>query len=123
MLSKPQKIAVTATLALASAGVAASAGMTSSAAGSPALQRKAAVQVSIVPGVIGPGSGLQSANAAKWAVIGKYAPNKAGKKVVLQRQSGSAWKTVDKSEVGNNGQVVFPVRPPKAEPLLAAAEV
>ncbi|MEO6509750.1 MAG: glycoside hydrolase family 16 protein [Nocardioides sp.] len=109
MLSTPKLIASVASLALVSAGVAATAGGSSSAAGIPALQRKAAVTVSIVPGIIGPGSGLQSANAAKWAVIGKYAATKAGKKVVLQRQSGTAWQTADKSVIGTNGQVVFAV--------------
>jgi hypothetical protein len=109
MLSTPKLFASVASLALVSAGVAATAGGSSSAAGIPALQRKAAVSVSIVPGVIGPGSGTQSANAAKWAVIGKYAATKAGKKVVLQRLSGTTWKTADKSVVGDDGEVVFAV--------------
>ncbi len=109
MLSKPKLIASVASLALLSAGVAATAGGSSSAAGVPALQRKATVSVSIVPGVIGPGGGLQSANAAKWAVIGKYPSTKAGKKAVLQRLSGTTWKTADKGEIAKNGEIVFAV--------------
>ena len=67
------------------------------------------MSVSIVPGVIGPGSGPAELGGRQWAVIGKYGANKAGKKVVLQRQSGSSWKTVDKSEIDSKGQVVFAV--------------
>ncbi len=38
-------------------------------------------------------------------MIGKYAADKAGKKAVLQRQSGTSWKTVDKTEIDKNGAV------------------
>src|SRR4051812_33308920 len=86
MLSTRKKIAAAIGLVMATAGVAATADVTSSAAEIPVPQRKAAVSVSIVPSVIGPGKGLQSSSTAKWAVIGRYSPNKEGKKVVLQRQ-------------------------------------
>ena len=112
MLSNRKKIAAVASLSVATAGLAAALGATSgasSAADIPALQRRAAVTISIVPGAIGPGSGTQSAAAAKWAVIGKYGAAKAGKKVALQRLSGTTWKTVDKSEIRKNGEVVFGV--------------
>ncbi len=109
MLSTRKKIAASMSLVVATAGLAAAAAVNSSAAEIPALQRKAAVAVSIVPGVIGPGSGTQSSARAKWAVIGKYSPNKAGKKVVLQRKYGSSWKTADKGEIDAKGRVVFAV--------------
>jgi beta-glucanase (GH16 family) len=109
MLSTRKKIAAAVGLVMATAGVAATADVTSSAAEIPVLQRKAAVSVSIVPSVIGPGKGLQSSSTAKWAVVGRYSPNKEGKKVVLQRQSGTSWVTADKGEIGATGQVVFAV--------------
>lgn len=112
MLSNRKKIAAVASLSVATAGLAAALGATSgasSAADIPALQRRAAVTISIVPGAIGPGSGTQNAAAAKWAVVGKYGAAKAGKKAVLQRLSGTTWKTVDKTEIGKNGEVVFGV--------------
>jgi beta-glucanase (GH16 family) len=109
MLSTRKKIAAAIGLVMATAGVAATADVTSSAAEMPVLQRKAAVSVSIVPSAIGPGKGVQSSGAAKWAVIGKYSPNKEGKKVLLQRQSGTSWVTADKGKVDAKGQVVFAV--------------
>ena len=33
---------------------------------------KATVGISILPGIIGPGNGVQGSGTAKWAVIGKY---------------------------------------------------
>ena len=73
---------------MATAGIVASVQTAAPAtSSSPASARqKAAVTVSIVPGVIGPGGGLQSSKKAKWAVIGKYGTGKVGKKVVLQQQ-------------------------------------
>ena len=89
MLPIRKKIAVSASLVMATAGVVAfvqSAAPATSA--SPALSRhaKAAVTVSIVPGVIDPGSSLKKASKAKWAVIGKFGANKEGKKAKLQQQ-------------------------------------
>ncbi len=107
MLSTRKKIAGAVGLVMATAGVAAAAGSNSSAAGIPVLQRKAAVSVSIVPSAIGPGKGLQTSSSAQWAVIGKYSPNKEGKKVVLQRQSGTSWVTADKGEIDAKGTVIF----------------
>src|SRR5215204_4748965 len=72
-------------------------------------RKKAAVTVSIVPGAIGPGGGLQSSKKAKWAVIGKYGAGKVGKKVVLQKKSGSSWVTADKSVVDKKGSAIFAV--------------
>ena len=109
MLSTRKKIAGAVGLVMATAGVAAAAGSTSSAAGIPVLQRKAAVSVSIVPSAIGPGKGLQTSSSAQWAVIGKYSPNKEGKKVLLQRQSGTSWVTADKGEIDAKGTVIFGV--------------
>ena len=84
---------------MATAGIVASVQTAAPAtSSSPASARqKAAVTVSIVPGVIGPGGGLQSSKKAKWAVIGKYGTGKVGKKVVLQKQV--------RVEVGDRRQV------------------
>ncbi len=111
MLSTRKKIAATMSLAVATAGLAATVQVTSSASDAvPALQRKAAATASIVPGVIGPGKGVQSSSSAEWAVIGKFNPTKAGKKAVLQRLVGTSWATAEKGVIGENGQVVFGVR-------------
>ena len=114
MLSIRKKIAVSASLLMATAGIVASVQTAAPAtSSSPASARqKAAVTVSIVPGIIGPGGGLQSSKKAKWAVIGKYGTGKVGKKVVLQRQSGSKWVTADKSVVDKKGTVIFAVPSP-----------
>jgi beta-glucanase (GH16 family) len=114
MLSNRKKFAVGASLMMATAGIVASVQIAAPApSSSPASARqKAAVTVSIVPGVIGPGGGLQSSKKAKWAVIGKYGTGKVGKKVVLQRKSGSGWVTADKSVVDKKGNVVFAVSDP-----------
>ena len=111
MLSIRKKIAVSASLLMATAGVVGvGADRRPGDASSPASARqKAAVTVSIVPGIIGPGGGLQSSTKAKWAVIGKYGANKEGKKVNLQRQSGSSWVTADKAEIDKKGSVIFAV--------------
>ena len=69
-------------------GGAATAQMPSSPAQEPA-QEKATVGISILPGIIGPGNGVQGSGSAKWAVIGKYDSSKEGKNVVLQRLSGT----------------------------------
>jgi beta-glucanase (GH16 family) len=111
MLSIRKKIAATMSAIAATACVAATVQVTSpasSAAEIPAL-RRAAVSISIVPGIIGPGKSLQSSASAKWAVIGKYSPTKVGRKVRLQRQSGTSWVTADKGEINKKGQVVFAV--------------
>jgi beta-glucanase (GH16 family) len=105
MLSTRKKIAITLAALVATAGVAASAQSSSSAK----EQRKATVGISILPGIIGPGSGLANSSTAKWAVIGKYAESKAGKKVLLQRLSGTTWVTADKGVIGEKGTVVFAV--------------
>jgi hypothetical protein len=119
MLSNRKKIAVSASLMMATAGIVASAQTAAPATTpSPASSRqKAAVTVSIVPGAIGPGGGLQSSKKAKWAVIGKYGTGKAGKKVVLQKQSGSKWVTADKSVVDDKGDVIFAVPSPGNSPV------
>ncbi len=119
MPSIRKKIAVSASLALAAAGVVAIVQSASPATSVPAAperhrQAKAKVAVSIVPGVIGPGSSLQRSTRAKWAVIGKYGANKAGKKVKLQRQSGSSWVTADKTKVDKKGYALFAVPPGRA---------
>jgi beta-glucanase (GH16 family) len=112
MLSIRKKIAATMSVVAATAGVAATVQVTSPASSSaaeiPAL-RRAAVSISIVPGIIGPGKRLQTSASARWAVIGKYSPTKEGKKVRLQRQSGTSWVTADKEEINKKGQVVFAV--------------
>jgi beta-glucanase (GH16 family) len=119
MLSNRKKIAVSASLMMATAGIVASAQTAAPATtSSPASARqKAAVTVSIVPGVIGPGGGLQSSKKAKWAVIGKYGTGKVGKKVLLQKQSGSKWVTADKSVVDKKGTVIFAVPSPGSTPV------
>jgi len=116
MLSNRKKFAASGSLLLATAGVVATVQITSPAVSSAsqpldqsAARQKATVTATIVPGAIGPGSGTQSSRAAKWAVTGKYASGKAGKKVVLQQQSGNSWKTVDKTEIDKNGAVLFAV--------------
>ncbi len=111
MQSIRKKIAVSASLLMASAGVVASVQTASPATSVPptSARQKATVAVSIVPGIIGPGAGLQSSKKASWAVIAKYGAGKVGKKVVLQRQSGSSWVTADKSVVDKKGSVVFAV--------------
>jgi beta-glucanase (GH16 family) len=110
MLSIRKKIAVSASLLMATAGVVASVQTASPATSSPAPARqKAAASVSIVPGIIGPGKSLQKSSAAKWAVIGKFSPTKVGKKVRLQRLSGSTWVTAGKGEIDKKGQVLFAV--------------
>jgi len=114
MLSNRKKIAMSASLLMATAGIVASAQTAAPATSSSptSARQKAAVTVSIVPGVIGPGGGLQSSKKASWAVIGKYGTGKVGKKVVLQRKSGSSWATADKSEVDAKGNVIFAVADP-----------
>ena len=79
-------------------------------------QEKASVGVSILPGIIGPGNGVQGSGSAKWAVIGKYDSSKEGKKVVLQRRSGtgSSWVTADKGKIDKKGRVVFAVPKPSS---------
>ena len=68
MLSIRKKIALSASLLMATAGVVASVQTASPATSSPAPARqKAAASVSIVPGIIGPGTSLQNSSAAKWA--------------------------------------------------------
>ena len=117
MLSNRKKIAVSASLLMATAGIVASV-QTAAPATTPSpasARQKAAVSVSLVPGVIGPGSGLQSSKKASWAVIGKYGTGKVGKKVVLQRKSGSSWVTADKSVVDKKGSVIFAVPDPGAK--------
>jgi beta-glucanase (GH16 family) len=114
MLSNRKKIAVSASLFMATAGIVTSAQAASPATSaspvSPASARqKAAVSISLVPSAIGPGAGVQSSKKASWAVIGKYGAGKVGKKVVLQRQSGSSWVKVDKAEVDKKGNVLFAV--------------
>jgi beta-glucanase (GH16 family) len=107
MLSIRDKIAATIVSVLAAtAGGAAPAQMSSSAA-----QRKATVGISILPGIIGPGNGVQGPGSAKWAVIGKYDASKEGKKVILQRLSGTSWVTADKGKIDKKGRVVFAVPP------------
>ena len=73
--------------------------------------RKAKVGISILPGIIGAGNGVQGSGSAEWAVIGKYDSSKEGKKVVLQRRSGtdSSWVTADKGKIDKKGRVVFAV--------------
>ena len=84
MLSIREKFAATTVSVLAATmGGAATAQMSPSAA-----QQKATVGISILPGIIGPGNGVQGSGSAKWAVIGKYDSSKEGKKVILQRRSG-----------------------------------
>ena len=76
----------------------------------PALA-KATVGISILPGIIGPGNGVQGSGNAKWAVIGKYDSSKEGKNVILQRRSGtsSSWVTADQGKIDKKGRVVFAV--------------
>ena len=89
MMSIGSKIAAMTVSGLAATlGGAASAQMPSWPAQEPA-HVKATVGISILPGVIGPGNGVQGSGSAKWAVIGKYDSSKEGKKVVLQRRSGT----------------------------------
>jgi hypothetical protein len=107
MLSIPKKFAVAASVLAVTAGIAATAQISSPA--SSAAARKATVSISIVPGIIGPGKGLQSSASAQWAVIGKYSPTKEGKKVVLQRQSGTTWVVAGKSVIDKKGNVIFGV--------------
>jgi len=115
MLSIRKKIAVSASMVVAAASAAAAVQAASPATSAePLAKQRAGVSVSIVPGIIGPGKGLQTSKSAKWAVIGKYSPNKEGKKVKLQRQSGSTWKTADKETIDSKGMVVFGV--PGASP-------
>ncbi len=111
MLPIRKKIAVTASLVIATAGVVAFVQSASPATSAPALSRqaKAAVTVSIVPGVIDPGSSLKKASKAKWAVIGKFGANKQGKKAKLQRKSGSSWVTEGKTEIDKKGLALFAV--------------
>ena len=113
MQSIRKKIAVSASALMATAGVMASVQASPATSASPASARhQAAVSVSLVPSAIAPGAGLQSSTKASWAVIGKYGAGKVGKKVVLQRQSGSSWVTTDKSVVDKKGSVIFAVRDP-----------
>jgi beta-glucanase (GH16 family) len=114
MLPIRKKIAVSASLVMATAGVVAfvqSATPATSASPAVSRQAKAAVTVSIVPGVIDPGSSLKKASAAKWAVIGKFSANKAGKKAKLQRRSGSSWVTAGKTAINKKGVALFAVPP------------
>ncbi len=107
MLSIRNKIAVTVAALVATTGVAASAQPSPSAT----EQRKATVGISILPGIIGPGSGLATSSSAKWAVIGKFSAAKEGRKVLLQRLSGTTWVTAGKAEIGKTGNAIFPVAP------------
>lgn len=115
MLSLRKTLATGATLALAATGLAAATQSTSSATPPPA--RAASVGVSIVPGIIGPGGGLANSKKAKWAVIGKFSASKSGKKVLLQRLSGSSWVTADKTTVGKDGNALFAVPSPGSSPV------
>ncbi len=119
MLSLRKKIAASMTLLVAAAGVAAVAETTSSAAAPPApLAASAAkVGITILPGVIGPGSGVAGSAKAKWAVIGKFSASKKGKTAKLQRQSGTSWKTADKVKIGKDGNAIFPVSYPGSTPV------
>ena len=76
MLSNRKKIAVSASLMMATAGIVASAQTAAPATtSSPASARqKAAVTVSIVPGVIGPGGGLQTGvvSGHRHALLGEH---------------------------------------------------
>ena len=120
MLSIRWKVAATTVSVLAATmGGAATAQMSPSPAQEPA-QEKAKVGISILPGIIGPGNGVQGSGNAKWAVIGKYDSSKEGKKVVLQRRSGtsSSWVTDDKGKIDKKGRVVFAVpKPPSGSPV------
>jgi Glycosyl hydrolases family 16 len=107
MLSIRKKIALTVAALVATTGVAASA--QSSPSGS--AQRKATVGISILPGIIGPGPGLATSSATNWAVIGKYSASQEGKKVLLQRLSGTTWVTAGKGEISHKGEAIFPVAP------------
>jgi beta-glucanase (GH16 family) len=110
MLSIRKKLAVSAGMAVAAASAAAAVQTASPATSAePLAKQRAGVSVSIVPGIIGPGKGLQSSKSAKWAVIGKYSPNKEGKKVKLQRLSGATWVTAGKGKINEKGLVVFGV--------------
>jgi hypothetical protein len=121
MLSIRKKIAASASLVLATAGVVAFVQSASPATSvepassieptSSAARQKAAVRVSVVPGVIGPGKSLQKSGAAKWAVIGKYSPNKVGKKARLQKLSGTSWVTAGKVKIDKKGVALFAVPP------------
>ena len=114
MLSIRKKIAVSASLVMATAGVVAFVQSASPATSAPPAltrQARATVPVSIVPGVIGPGSSLQKAKQAKWAVIAKYGANKAGKKAKLQLQSGTSWVTAGKVKIDKKGVALFAVPP------------
>ena len=109
MLSIGSKIGAMTVIVLgATMGEAATAQMPPSPAQEHA-QEKATVGVSILPGIIGPGNGVQGSGSAKWAVIGKYDSSKEGKKVVLQRRSGSGWVTADKGKLDKKGRIVFAV--------------
>ena len=115
MLSIRKKIATSASLVLATAGVVAFVQSATPASSveplSSAARQKAAVTVSIVPGVIGPGSSLQKSSQAKWAVIGKFGANKEGKKAKLQKLSGTSWVTAGKTEIDKKGLALFAVPP------------
>src|SRR4051794_994409 len=92
--------------------LAATAGVAGTAHPSPsAAAQKASVKIAILPGIIGPGNGVQGSGSAKWAVIGTYDASKEGKKATLQRKSGSGWVTAEQSKIDKKGRVVFAVPP------------
>ena len=59
---------------------------------------------------------MQSAGSAKWAVIGKYDASKEGKKVILQRLSGTSWVTADQGKIDKRAVSSSPFPPRQREP-------
>jgi beta-glucanase (GH16 family) len=104
----PIRKKIVATLCALTATAAAAATVPIASPASSAAQKQA-VSISIVPGVIGPGKGLQTSSSAKWAVTAKFGANKAGKKVLLQRLSGTSWVAALNGVIDDDGTVVFPV--------------
>jgi beta-glucanase (GH16 family) len=116
MLTIRQKIAVGAGLLMAaSTGIVGALQSASPATPVPepvARQQAAAPRpISIIPGSVAPGGGVQKANAAKWAVIVKYGAAKRGKVTKLQKRSGASWVTLKKGKVDKKGYALFAVPP------------
>ena len=94
MLSNRKKIAVSASLLMATRRLSAAAPPSRplprppKGRRPPQRARKAAVTVSLVPGVIGPGGGLQSSKKGQLGSDRQDGTGKVGKKVALQRESG-----------------------------------
>ena len=61
----------------------------------------------MLPQIVQPGPNIRSATVARNAIIGKFEPARAGREVVLQRQSGTSWVNVATDRQNRRGIAEF----------------